>query len=677
MITELFIEGEQADVSADISSLLTFALDDIKEFGTRQTSWSKTVVVPGTSRNNRLFGGIFEIGVSNPYDPNLPNINTNFNASVAARCLLFQDNLQAFKGTIRMLQIVSDKERVEYEVALNGELTSLNVKLSGAFLDQLDFSAYNQFWNAANVVASWDNPGGSGIYYPMVDYGNYSTLKHDWDLRTFRPALYVKEYIDKMFAAAGARYSCSLFNTARFKSLIIPDNQKILYNKEVTALNIIKTGNDVFPDSANMPFNAQPILGGFTASVGNTIFTYSGAPINGFITFRTQVLDHNSISPPFILKLMLNNVMISSALANGLTFPYFIDLPTVNVTINSGDTLRLYIEEPVAGSFRYIELGTSVLTVTNSSKQPVQVNPNELIKINGAIPNNIRQIDFLTSIVKLFNLYIYEDQFDENLFYIKPYVDFYSEDSGNAVDWTYKVNRDAVIKVKPMSELTSKTYNFSYKSDTDYWNDLYKKRYNQVYGTHIFDSNFEFASQENKLELIFAPTVLVGYGSEDKVYSTIYKRNGIVEEQQDHVIRILQTKKVTGVTSWSIKDGVSTLSSQTTYGYAGHFDDPDNPTNDLNYGVLKELFFTLVTGNLTVTQFNVYWSPYMAEITDKDSKMLTCRAYLTPKDIAALDFSKYVHIDGVIYRLMSIVDYNASSPNDCEINLLKVINTLY
>jgi hypothetical protein len=44
----------------------------------------------------------------------------------------------------------------------------------------------------------------------------------------------------------------------------------------------------------------------------------------------------------------------------------------------------------------------------------------------------------------------------------------------------------------------------------------------------------------------------------------------------------------------------------------------------------QQLFFVLVAGAcLTATQFNVYWSPYMAEITDKDSKLLTAKFYLT------------------------------------------------
>jgi hypothetical protein len=91
----------------------------------------------------------------------------------------------------------------------------------------------------------------------------------------------------------------------------------------------------------------------------------------------------------------------------------------------------------------------------------------------------------------------------------------------------------------------------------------------------------------------------------------------------------------------------------------------------------KNYFFILVIGDLTVNQFNVYWSPYMAEITDKDSKMFTGKFYLTPLDILNLDFSKYVVVDNDLYRLNKITDYNLNMPDTCEVKLLKVINTIY
>lgn len=144
----------------------------------------------------------------------------------------------------------------------------------------------------------------------------------------------------------------------------------------------------------------------------------------------------------------------------------------------------------------------------------------------------------------------------------------------------------------------------------------------------------------------------------------------------DSVIRIMQVKKKTSVASWSIMNAATVLSSQTTYGYAGHLDDPNTPNNDINFGVPKELSFTPTTYPI-VNLFNAYHSDYIAEITDKNSKLLTCSALLNTQDILNLDFSKYIWIDGVLFRLNKVDGFNPMEYNTTKISLLKVIETTY
>lgn len=688
MVTEIFIEGNRVDITADIPSLITFAIDDVKDFAARSTAYSKTIVLPGTARNNAVFGNIFDTGQANQFDSALDNVGYNFNAAKSARCLIFQDNLQTFKGTIRLLEIYKDGPNIEYEVAINGEITSLNVALSSGFLKDLDFSAYDQLWTAGNISASWDNVPGSGVYFPMIDYGTYSTLKHDWEFKTFKPAMYVKEYIDKMFAVANFRYTCDLFQTDRFKRLIVPHNQKVLQSEvsqvlsasEISDHEVINTtlGNL----SSVLPWDGS-IAGGFSYSAGT--FTYT-QPTSLTVTIALRIDGKRIAATPgtFTISILRNGVAIDSTTINSSPFLTAYGWNTsVNTTLATGDTIAVFFQYDGVGTGMVISAGLplSAMTITSTIPTLQPVDYNQTITMNDALPQNIRQIDFFVSIIKLFNLYVYESQFDERLILIKPFIDFYSVDSGNAVDWTYKMNRNKPISIKPMSELNSKIYKFNYKDDSDYYNDLYKKRYNQGYGSYTFDSEFEFVSSTNQLELIFASTPLVGYVGEEKVYPTIFKRTGnsptFTEETVDSVIRIMQSKKIMGVSLWNIQIGATVMGSYNSYGYAGHFDDPDTPDNDLNFGVLNELFFVLATGNLTNTQFNLYWSTYMAEITDKDSKLLTAKFYLTPKDIFSLDFSKYIYLDGVLFRLNKITDYNASIPSDCQVELLKVINTEY
>jgi hypothetical protein len=121
MNTELYIENYPADLTKEIAALLNFAIDDIKNFSSRSTTWSRTIVLPGTANNNKLFGHIFQVGQSNYYNSALPNISSNFNAAKSAPCIIFQDQIQTFKGVLRLLQININngfQGACEYEVSV-------------------------------------------------------------------------------------------------------------------------------------------------------------------------------------------------------------------------------------------------------------------------------------------------------------------------------------------------------------------------------------------------------------------------------------------------------------------------------------------------------------------------------------------------------------------------------
>jgi hypothetical protein len=719
MVTEIFVEGFQLDILADISGLLTFAIDDIRDFSSRSTAFSKTIVLPGTGNNNAIFGNIFETGIENDYNPANPNIGYNFNAAKSARCFIYQDNLQTFKGSLRLIEIDLTQGKIEYQVALNGELTALSVALASALITDLDFSPYDVDYTIPNIQVTWGTRKGSGVVFPHIDYGNYSMNKHDWDYHTFRPAIYVAEILKKIFDNAGFIVKCDLFKTDRFLNLIVPHNQKILQSStaalEKARNNTKRLVVNGETSTGTSPFGPKiykatakwdtPSGGGFSYNASTGQYTYvattgTNATIEWHLTGTQYLLKDNSFSfedCSYYIRILKNGAKMAekkfTPTKNGVEHYFYEDKVITSVNVNDVFEVQYEIQPGVATEQQvYLEgLGSdySLFLVTANAAIPQPVALGGRIKINDTLPQNVRQVDFLIGIVKLFNLYVTESLFDERTIYIAPFIDFYDPMKIKTTDWSYKMNRNKAIKVQPMSELNSKIYQFNYKDDSDYYNTLYKNRYNQGYGSLIYDSEFEFTDATTKTEIIFAATPLVGYLGEDKVYSTIFSRTGEVtgvgEDQFDSVIRILQQKYIRGVEPWAITDGVNdgdahhykVLQNYDSYQYAGHLDDPDAPDNDLNFGALKELFFGLATGNLSKTQFNVYWSTYMGEITSKDSKLLTASFYLTPKDIFDLNFARFVIIDGTLFRLNKISNYNAIIPSDCTVELLRVINDSY
>lgn len=690
MTSELYIENKRLDLSDEISTLLTFQIDDVKDIGYRNSSLSKTVIIPGTANNNALFGHIYDVRVSNPYNPAAANVEYNFNASKAATAIAFNDHIQTFKGILRLLRVVIVDGVPEYECALFGELVGLVNAIANKKIEELDFSAYDHTFNATGITSSWDNNSsapGSGIYYPLIDYGNVSNNKVDYQINTFRPALYVKELIEKIFSDAGYTFDCDLFDTERFKRLIVPMSSDLrslqsdlVFATRSSNYTVISSLTPADDDDLYEFQTVTTTSAAFTTNVNKDRITYVDTPnLNCDLFFHFSGF-RSSLRPIYLQVLINGSVFFQQMLLPGVGNWSWAN--TLNLSLNQNNYIEFQFvqTDPSFASFN-LQSDFADVKITSSIPVFVPVAYGDTVVMNQTLPKNIKQYDFLTSVIKLFNLYVYEDTLKNKFLNIKPQVDFYDLNVSGVVDWTYKMDRSKAITITPMGEINARYYEFKFKSDSDYYNDFYRKRFNQGFGDYLFDSEFQFNKDKTDIEIIFSASVLVSYTGCDKIVSSFYKLNAQgIEQPFDVNIRILQSKKITGVTAWNIldTDGVTVLfSGYTSYGYAGNYDDPDAPANDIHFGVPKEVYFTVVTGAVNVTQFNVYWSTYMAEISDKDSKLLTAFFKLNTRDIYGLDFSKMIYVDGSYFALNKVEDWNANYPDVCRVELLKRINTVY
>jgi hypothetical protein len=714
MRTEIYIEGRRLDLTEDLSVEFTYQIDDIKEFGSRETNFSKTVVLPGTANNNKLFGFVFEFGSQNAYDENTVNRGYNFNASKAATCYVYVDKIQIMKGVIRLLEIVRDGGEIEYECAIFGELGGFVNALGNSKIEDLDFSAYDHEWTMANITGSWEPTTGisvsgvtltgyypaSGYFYPLIDYGAVSTNKKDWDFRAYRPALYVKEYLRKIIAGSGYTYESDFFDTQLFHRLVVPNNQKVLKRFTSTGLSVTADPR-TYTNVGNVAWIAGT-LGDFTLNAPKTIFTYNSAtPFTGTldVVLMGEVLEAGT---SLEIEIRKNGVSIYTHINSAnLNDVVSVNASIGGVTFNQNDTLSVYIDTDIRGLGIQITEGT--LTLISATPTYVTLGYGDEIAINDTIPRGVFQRDFFSSVVKMFNLYVTESTSREKHLIIQPYRDYYEDaltvlatddfttifmvDQTNALlledgsttsrDWTYRLDRSKPIRLKPMSELNGRYFEYKYKPDADYYNEQYLKKFGQGYGDYLEDSGYEFAKEKQTAELIFSASALVGYTGEDKKVSTMWKLSGTTEDKTEHNIRILQIKKKTGVTSYDVKDGGTVKQSLTTYGYGGHLDDPDTPQSDINFGTPEEIYFNLTNQYPSANLFTGFWFDYVAEITDKDSKLMTAYFRLNEMDIYGLDFARLIYIDGALWRLNRIIDFNPLSGESTKVELLKVMELSY
>jgi hypothetical protein len=665
MRTEIYIENQRLDLTEDVDTDFTYTIDDINDFGAKNTSYSKTIRVAGNSNNNAIFGNIFDLNNANFTSEEAPNVGVNYNASKNAQCRIFIDGIQIFKGALRILEIIQDGSSLFYECSVVGDLGGFMSALGNKKLEDLDFSDYNTAWNFTNITNSWDNISGSGVFFPLIDYGQTSTNKVDFDYKSFRPALYVKEILQKIQQDSGYTWEFPLLDTSLMNRLVIPNNQKLVNKVSNTAFN--SNFNTTLSSNQFLPITVTT-AGSFT---GSNPATYTGST-NVFNISCKPVLQIKSPTPVAATFYLYKGATILRQVdlyVTNNTQTYTVDLSVNNVELSNTNQISVQVSTNVT----QYQLFSGEFKLTTAVSTEVPVIYDEVLDINFCMPRGIFQRDFFISIAKLFNLYIYDDPVDSKKIIIKPYVDFYS---GTIQDWTNKVDRESSWSIKPMSEVKARYYQFKYKQDNDYYAENYRKKFNEGYGDYIYDTEFDFVKDTESTEVIFAGSVLYQLNGTDKIFPSIYKlsSSATTEDPMDSVIRILQAKKITGRTSYRIKNsGTNVGTALTTYGYAGHLDDPFTPTNDINFGSPKEIYIQ-ATSYPTTNLFNAYYSGYMAEITDKDSKLLACNILLNSYDIQSLDFSKFVYIDNVLYRLNIVDAYNPINYTTTKVELLKVID---
>jgi hypothetical protein len=725
MITEIIIEQQRLDLFEDIGAELNYAIDDIKDFSARNTNYSKTINVPGNANNNKVFGHIYNFTSGNikltdeDGQDTLPNVGYNFDPTKQANCQIFVNKIQVFKGVLRLLEITIQNGVIEYQCAVFGELGGFASAIGNELLEDMDnFNKYVQQWNKTTVVNSWTASGvasGLGIVYPLIDYGNCNDVK-DWHLDAFRPAFFVHEIMDSIITNSKYTYTSAFFDTPYFRSLIIPNNKA---NLEQLTQDLLRVASNTALDSGSstgtggdLVFNVITNLVLFS-NTANSSFTFIAPGTNNTLG-KIKLSGSVSLSRPGTITIKLYQ---SASIVYEETYTTYVDYQQIPIdwlvttSLDLGDVLS--VNATFSASETYVTLDPDlVLEFVSDYAQSDNASLDVVLNMKHLLPKGIQQKDFFASICRMFNLYVYEDPQKSTHLLIEPYIEFYRRGAGflkvndvgelllhgepgdttgllllsdpiaDSIDWSNKVDYSKEISIKPMSELNARYYDFLYTEDDDYYNEAYNKKYNETYADRKEDTRFQFAEDRSETKIIFSPSILTASSTDTKLRANLFKETNGTAERKDNNIRIMFFKSVASDSSYHIKrvyptNGNLPGDALNTYGYAGHLDDPIEPTVDLNFGAPNEFYFKLTNPYPSANLYNAWWDEYLAEIINKDSKLLSCYLYLTVQDIHSLDFAQLIYIDGALWRLNKVIDFNPSIPKTTKCELLRVIELFY
>lgn len=299
-----------------------------------------------------------------------------------------------------------------------------------------------------------------------------------------------------------------------------------------------------------------------------------------------------------------------------------------------------------------------------------------LFNIYKCVPK-VLQTDFVLNYFKEYNLYADIDPNNETNLLIAPRDTFYTSD---VVDLSTKISIDKGITFKPMGALDVKTYIYKHKDDKDYLNDKYLKSYDETYGQQEIIINNEFTTKDFVSKLTSSPTPLAdnGTGTSSLVVPTIVKVDDLGQKVSTNFNwRTLYYGGLKPCSPpWKHASNLFPAGEAfIEYPYAGHFDDPYNPTLDINFGLPKEVYYDDSVEAITVTDnnlYNKYHSQFIREITDPDSKIVEVFVHMTPLDFNQWSFRDLYYFENAYFRLYKINGFNPTNTNFTKCEFLKL-----
>jgi hypothetical protein len=214
------------DTYDDVDITIEMAISDIREPQSRKTNFTYDFTLPGTKNNKQIFKPVFE----NDYSI------TNFNPSKKLDAQIMVDGSPVFTGYLQLVSVDDLEGKIEFNVVFYETLYNFFDDLGEYSLtDIVDLSNFDHLFNRDSIVNSWtnkinyngqliDSTNGFGYVYPMEDRGQdqvgSGVLEKNVDY--WRPAIYLKTIVDKLFSKYGWSYDSEFFESEYFSKMIVP-----------------------------------------------------------------------------------------------------------------------------------------------------------------------------------------------------------------------------------------------------------------------------------------------------------------------------------------------------------------------------------------------------------------------------------------------------------------------
>jgi len=692
----LTIDGNEIELYENEPVNLSYQFSNLQEINASSSNFSQTFRVPLTKKNQDYFGPVNEFGLIPDWDP-----KTKVDAELS------YNTIPVMRGFVQVKAIYVQKGKyADVELVFFGETANLSRDIGDGMLTDLDLSAYDHTLNATNIEASWTGSLSSGaIRYGLPDKGqnwfanqtdNIWSSSNPLEHGDFTPYFRVSKLLEEILDNAGYEMDSDFFTRQSNLYLLMNNGQRAVIGYDATS------GDEIPPQLETMLVGLSTDLTGLSAHNPGAAITawsettpfydtgsnFSGgstftAPFRAYYTFRINLYGRtNDTTHEFSMVLQNTNVTpvatvwdifdgdYPGALFNDQVHNFTSD----PILLNAGDTIRVFYEMANSGHTLNLD-GDNTISPQSTWWQVLDITyptSGQTVDVEANMPE-MKQIDFVSGLQKMFNLVFIPDRNNPKKLYIEPFNDYLA--SGAKKDWTNKIDLSKDLTIEPTTDLQSRRYEWTHSNGKDLVNDLVFKNASRVYSRYrVDDPENDFASGTKEIKSPFAPHV-ASYipGTNYAVHRML-----VDTEQADKRIKnpLPRLAFWNGTPSGQInyyEDDNSTVVTDTDYPAFSQYSalNATVTSEDLGYG--PERPFHIIQANPLNTLYYQYWSPFVNQLYSSEARKLTAFFRLTRADIATFEFSDKIYLKDTYWRIMSI-SYDATSDDLVKVELLKVLS---
>ena len=733
---ELYLNNIKVDLDDRIPFPLTFNISDIKDLTARKGNNSKTIKLPGTQVNCALMSQVYSWSASE-VNSGISSTFLNFDPAVRIPARYYHNGLLEFQGVAQLSECRLSQGNWEFDILLISETIDYIGRLAKVKLSELDMSEYNHLYTRTNQVSNWNGnielngvttPNvvagdytGLGYYYGIIDYGYQRTVANQFEVDQIPPQVFVYDILKHAFEYCGLTWSSTFLESQRFKRLLMAFEGGVLPQIDSTASAAQSaTMTELNDASGSLIYYFQYFIAGDWQEayqydpVDVTVVTDPANQVQQTNAMQfvassegTYTVDYygdhtvdlnpsaNTFNTQYLLELhiFVDNSLVSNDVIYQDTVLGFSTAQSINVNFTYSRDLYLLINQEVrceikarfnTNSETPTALDTMEYTISSAGsnidiiKKLQNLTAGSLLNISTFLP----QMDagaFFKGLVTMFNLYVKPNADDPTVMEIEPLNDFYNS-SADAIDWTAKVDYSKDVSVIPTINYASKNYIFRWESDEDYFNAKYRTDIGKDYGNFQISSTNQFAQGDTEYTVPFSQKLLAQIPFDDVTFTDlIVPRSFQMQQNEDGSTEMQQIKgkpfivQLGGLRTgaWVHVDENGVSYNETDYPYVGHLDSLDSPTFDLNWGVPDFVFW--ITSQYPTDNLYFYHEKFIKELLSRYGKEVQLSAMIDSNDINTLDFRNLIMIDGVVFRLQAIKDYDSGKDESTKLELIRII----